>query len=63
MYMYIRRAITALIATGMIVASAFSAGATGSGRLIEVIADKDNTFGPGPKEAGHHRQARRTNRP
>ena len=44
MYMYIRRAITALIATGMIVASAFSAGATGSGRLIEVIADKDNTF-------------------
>ena len=51
MYMYIRRAITALIATGMIVASAFSAGATGSGRLIEVIADKDNTFKvPGQKK-------------
>ena len=42
--MYIQRAITALIATGMIVASAFSARATVGARVIEVIADKDNTF-------------------
>ena len=49
--MCIRRAITALIATGMIVASAFSARATVDGRVIEVIADKDNTFKvPGQKK-------------
>ena len=50
--MYIRRAVTALMLLGLIAASTFSAGATGSGRVIEVIADKDNTFKvPGQKKA------------
>ena len=50
--MYIRRAVTALMLLGLIAASTFSAGATGNGRVIEVIADKDNTFKvPGQKKA------------
>lgn len=50
--MYIRRSVTALMLLGLIAASTFSAGATGSGRVIEVIADKDNTFKvPGQKKA------------
>jgi heme/copper-type cytochrome/quinol oxidase subunit 2 len=49
--MYFRRAITALMVTGLIAASAFSAGATVGGRVIEGIADKDNTFKvPGQKK-------------
>jgi heme/copper-type cytochrome/quinol oxidase subunit 2 len=49
--MYIRRAIIALMAMGMIAASALPAGAAGNGRVIEVIADKDNTFKvPGQKK-------------
>jgi heme/copper-type cytochrome/quinol oxidase subunit 2 len=36
---------------GLIASSAFSTGTTGSGRVIEVIADKDNTFKvPGQKK-------------
>ena len=50
--MYIRRAVTALMLLGLIAASTFSAGATGNGHVIEVIADKDNTFKvPGQKKA------------
>ena len=42
--MYIRRTITAFLFAGLIIVSVFSAGATAVGRVIEVIADKDNTF-------------------
>lgn len=42
--MYIRRSITAIVLAGLITASVFSADATAAGRVIEVIADKDNTF-------------------
>jgi heme/copper-type cytochrome/quinol oxidase subunit 2 len=49
--MYSRRAIAAFMLLGLIAASALSASATGSGRVIEVIADKDNTFKvPGQKK-------------
>ena len=48
--MYIHRTITALIVT-LIAANTFSASATPAGRVIEVIADKDNTFKvPGEKK-------------
>jgi heme/copper-type cytochrome/quinol oxidase subunit 2 len=42
--MYIRRIITALVFAGLISAGVLSAHATTGGRVIEVIADKDNTF-------------------
>ena len=42
--MYIRRIITTLVFAGLITASVFSANATAVGRVVEVIADKDNTF-------------------
>ena len=49
--MYIRRIITAVVFAGLITASVFSANATALGRVIEVIADKDNTFKvPGEKK-------------
>ena len=42
--MYIRRTITAFLFAGLITASVFTASAADAGRVIEVIADKDNTF-------------------
>lgn len=42
--MYIRRAITAFIMSSVIATSTFSVAATIGRRVIEVIADKDNTF-------------------
>lgn len=49
--MHIRRVITAFLLTCLIATSAHSANATASGRLIEVTADKDNTFKvPGAKK-------------
>ena len=42
--MYIRSIITALVFTGLLTAGALSAHATAGGRVIEVLADKDNTF-------------------
>jgi heme/copper-type cytochrome/quinol oxidase subunit 2 len=42
--MYIRRAINVFILSSAIVTSTLSAAATIGGRVIEVIADKDNTF-------------------
>ena len=42
--MYIRRVITAFMLSSVITTSTFSAAATIGGRVIEVIADKDNRF-------------------
>jgi heme/copper-type cytochrome/quinol oxidase subunit 2 len=47
----IRRVITALLLTSLIATSAYSADRTADRRVIEVIADKDNTFKvPGEKK-------------
>jgi heme/copper-type cytochrome/quinol oxidase subunit 2 len=47
----IRRVITALLLTSLITTSAYSADRTADRRVIEVVADKDNTFKvPGEKK-------------
>jgi len=49
--MNIGRVITALLLKGLIAISAYAADQTGDQRMIEVIADKDNTFKvPGEKK-------------
>jgi heme/copper-type cytochrome/quinol oxidase subunit 2 len=49
--MNIGRVITALLLTGLIAISAYAADQTAGQRVIEVIADKDNTFKvPGEKK-------------
>lgn len=50
--MYIRIVMTALLFTGLIITSAYSADQTAGRRVIEVIAGKDNTFKvPGEKKS------------
>lgn len=50
--MYIQRAVTGFLVAGLIATGTFSAHAASAGRVIEVIADKDNTFKvPGEKKA------------
>jgi heme/copper-type cytochrome/quinol oxidase subunit 2 len=48
---YIRRVIIAVLLIGLVTTTAYSADATAGPRVLEVIADKDNTFKvPGEKK-------------
>jgi heme/copper-type cytochrome/quinol oxidase subunit 2 len=48
---YIRRVIVAFLLAGLIATSAYAADRTPGGRVVEAIADKDNTFKvPGEKK-------------